>query len=92
MNGGSKRGAGWSAVQRTRAAFRSDLRAASISAMRHPSTPARIGRGPPRARSGVVRDNLETFLGEVADHGDGAGLPRFAERWGFLLTPALSAS
>ena len=28
----------------------------------------------------VVRENLETFLREASDHGDGDGLPRFIER------------
>ena len=28
----------------------------------------------------VVRENLETFLREVADRSDGGGLPRFVER------------
>jgi len=66
---------------------------------KHLADAAPVGAGTyrPRAAEGtvlhrVVRDNLKTFLGEVADHGDGAGLPRFAERRGFLLTPALSAS
>jgi len=61
------------------------------------AVPVDAGTYRPRAAEGtvlhrVVRDNLETFPGEVADHGDGAGLPRFAERWGFPLTPASSAS